>query len=533
MVNGPRARSPCLYLKGMRTMNSRFLRYSCVAALCFSFSGHVHAQDDLAGAVYPSDVVAPVNLTEDGQPTNKPSQPETTRSSDLRSIETLLNADPALVRSLGSAASVLGVRASQTTFQHLIRRAVARHPAFHAQIAALDEGAAGRKRARSALYPQLSTQFSGDYVIARDFDAATDNVVESLRPREQFTAGLSASQLVFDGGATFQRIKSARARQSEFENSISARINNLAFEALSAYHDLLTHQALVLLGNGIVQRHEQILSDVQERERLGAGSRADIQRARARLAAARARVSEIQESAQLAEIRYYDFFEEAPGTLSRPLIEIADIETRDDAVAASMQNNPELAVAAARAKASTADFKAAKGERLPEVRVSVDATKFDVFDSGDDFDIRAGVNVQYNIFGGGLRAANIAEASSRARQANFNEDQIRQEIARDAAFAYERSFGAARRLDALAEAVIAHNETRDLTLERYRVARGDLIDVLQAENDYFEAAVAYVTGLANRDLAAYGLMEHTGDLLRLFSPQDAAAQDFLNEGADG
>ena len=521
-----------VFVEGWLTMDGRLFRYLSAAVLCLSLYNPAYSQDDLAGAVYPSDIVAPISVVQNGGRANATRQTQATDNTELRNIETLLNADPALIRALGSASSVLGVQTSRNSFQQLIRRAVARHPAFHAQVATLAEGAAGKKRARAALYPQLSSQFSGDYVITRDFDTGTDNVVESLRPREQFTAGLSASQLVFDGGATFQRIKSARARQSEFENAISTRINGLAFEALSAYHDLLTHQALVLLGDGIVQRHRKILSDVEERERLGAGSRADIQRAKARLAASRARVSEINESAQLAEIRYRDFFKDDPGVLSRPVIEIAHVATRDDAVAASMLNNPELAAANARANASTADFKAIKGERLPQVRVSVDATKFDIFDSGDDFDVRAGVSVQYNIFGGGLRAANIAEAGSRARQASFNEDQIRQEIARDAAFAFERSFGAGRRLDALAAAVIAHNATRDLTLERYRAARGDLIDVLQAENDYFEAAVSYVTGLANRDLAAYGLMEHTGDLLRLFSPQDAA-QEYLSEGVDG
>lgn len=484
------------------------------------------------GALYPADIVSPIIVAE--------AQDETAQGDSLVGADAplppvaanLVNENPKLARALGPAAYLMGAPANREQFRATIRRAVGRHPAFHAQTAALEESAAGRKRARSALYPQLSSQFRGDYVISREFGDNTDNVVESLRPREQFTAGLSASQIVFDGGATFQRIKSARARHSEFKNSISARINDLAFEALSAYHDLLAHQALSALGESIVRRHEKILSDVKERERLGAGSRADVTRAEARLAAARARVSEIRESAGLAEIRYAEFFKETPGVLERPGLSVFAVDSREEAVAAALQHNPELSVAAARSEASTADFRAAKGERFPEVRVSVDAVKFDVFSGGDDYDVRAGVDLQYNIFSGGLRAANISEASARARQARFNEEEVRQDIARSAAFAFERSSGAADRLTALEEAVIAHDITRDLVLERYRVARGDLIDVLQAENDYFEAAVAYVSGLANRDLAAYALMEHTGDLLRFFSPQHEA-DAFAGGDVDG
>lgn len=482
-----------------------------------------------AGALYPPEVLAAAQ-SESGSP--PPENDAVFDNSEKARPPEAQAENPELAAALGPSAFILNDVGASNAFQSLVRQAVGRHPAYHNQISALDETRAERKRARSALYPQLSTQLRGDYAITRNFEPDTDNVVESLRPREQFSASISASQLVFDGGATFQRMKSARARHSEFKNALSTRINDLSFAALAAYHDLLTHQALLALGEAFIRRHEQILSDVQERERLGAGSRADVTQTRARLAAARARVAEIRESKRLAEVRYIEFFKKEPGALVRPSFARVAVDNRDAAVAAAVERNPEIAVAAARADASQAEYKAEKSRRLPEVRVSVDAVKYDVFQDADDFDVRAGVNLNYNIFGGGARAADIARAGARARQAKFGEEQIRDEIARDAAIAYERREGAEERLAALETAVIAHDQTRELVLERYRVARGDLIDVLQAENDYFEAGIAYLTGLANRDMAVYGLMEHTGDLLRFFSPQEEFS-DYYNERIDG
>ena len=425
----------------------------------------------------------------------------------------------AIMEALGPAAYILSDSGVAPEFRAEVRNAVGRHPAYHAQAADLEQASAIRRRERAALYPQISTRFSGDYALKRDFAADTDNVLEALRPREQFVGAISASQLVYDGGATFQRIKSARARDAETRNAISVRINDLSLAALAAYHDLLTHQAMIALGDAFVRRHQEILDNVVERERLGAGSTADVTQTRARLASAMARVAEIRESGQLAEIRYIEFFKDEPGLLARPVFDRLAVATRDRAISAAMEAHPEIAAAAARAAASRADFKAAKGARRPEVRVSVDAVKYDLFDSGDDFDVRAGVNLNYNLFSGGARGADISVARARARQENFNAEQVKQEIARDAAMAFERREGAQARLGALETAVINHDRTRELVLERYRVARGDLIDVLQAENDYFEAGAAYLTGLANRDMAIYGLMEHTGDLLRFFSPQ--------------
>ena len=433
-----------------------------------------------------------------------------------------------LEKALGPAGYIVLNGGVSAEFNSKIRRAVGQHPAFHAQASVLDETRANRRLARAALYPQLSTQFRGDYSLTRNFDPNTDNVVESLRPREQFTAGVSASQLIFDGGATLQRIRSARARDEEVKNSLSARVNDLALTIVAAYHDLATNQALLAMGDAFIKRHEDILEDVKERERLGAGSKADVTRAIARLASARARVSEVRESAQLAEIRYAEFFKEEPGLLVLPSFSGLTVDSREQAIAASMNRNPEIAAAIARADAARAEYKAAKGARLPEVRLSVDASKFDVFE-GDDFDVRAGVDVNYNIFSGGTRGAQISAAGSRARQEKFAEEQIRLEIEREASIAFERRDGAEARLEALATSVIAHDETRELVLERYRLSRGDLIDVLQAENDYFEAGFAYLTGLVNRDMAIYALMEHTGDLQRFFSPQ----QEFREAYSEG
>ncbi len=459
------------------------------------------AAEESYGSLYPEDTVASVDpvVTEAARPP----------AGDAARV----------AKALSSAGYLVTTQNAPADFNAAIRRAIGRHPAYHAQASNLDESSATRRRAKSALYPQLSTQFRGDYSITRNFAAGTDNVVESLRPREQFTAGISASQLIFDGGATVNRIRSARALDAEFKNSLEVRINDLALSALTAYYDVAAHQALMAFSADFLKRQQSILADVQERERLGAGSKADVTRAEARLASARARLADISESKRIADVMFEEFFGESPLQLTRPVIAAPQMTTRNEIVSTAIEIHPEIAAAQARVDARQADFKATRSSRLPEVRVSVDAQKYDVFDTGDDFDVRAGVTVNYNIFGGGARAADIAIARSRAEREKFNEDQVRKDVAREAAMAFERLQGADDRLDALADSLIANDLTRDLVLERYKLSRGDLIDVLQAENDYFEAGVAYVIALSGRDMAGYALMEHTGELLEMFSPQ--------------
>ncbi len=409
-------------------------------------------------------------------------------------------------------------------FDELIAGAIARHPLLGADQSGVAIARAQARAARAALYPRLSASIDADYVIDRQFQSSTPNVTESLRPDGQVNAGLTASQLVFDGGAAFARIRGARAQTLESERTIEARINDLALNALSAYHDAAVHQGLLELVAEHVARHEKLVANMKERERLGAGARADILRAEARLSAARARAADITESARAADIRYLEFFGAPPPALAFPDYAPLNLASRDDAIALALTRNPVLSAALARTDSIRAEIGAAKASRLPEIRASVSSVSFDVFNGADDYDVRAGVNLNYDLFAGGARGAAIARARAAAKRQEREEDLVRREIERDAAIAFERQLTANARLDALEAALAANREARDLVTERFRAARGGLIDVIEAENDWFEAGVRQLSGRADRDMATYALMEFTGDLLRRFSPRDEDAR---------
>lgn len=425
-----------------------------------------------------------------------------------------------VARSLAGAAYVVDALPGNEEFNSRIQAAVARHPALAMQASEAAVARAETKAARAALYPRISANVDGDIVIARRFNAGTTNVVESLRPTEQVNVGVTASQLLFDGGATFARIRSARAKGRESDHSINARINELALAALSAYHDAAVHQAILALGAQYVAHHEKLLADVKERERAGAGARADVLRAEARLAAARSRVAQIKESARIADVRYAEYFRTSPETLKLPNYESLAVASREEAVSLALARNPVVAAATARRESAEADRRAAKAARLPELRASVTGSSFDVLNGAEDYDVRAGVNLSYDLFAGGARGAAISRAANLADRQQAEEDRVRLEIEREAAIAFERREAANEQLAALESALIATSEARAMVSERFRASRGDLLDVIQAENDWFEAGVGYLAGLADRDMASYELMEFTGDLLRFFSPRE-------------
>ncbi|MEO0400628.1 MAG: TolC family protein, partial [Pseudomonadota bacterium] len=424
--------------------------------------------------------------------------------------------DSPLGVALGPARYVLSDTGLNADFRRRVAKAVAVHPLLRSERTTASRSRAALDAEKAALYPQLTANINGDYVLSREFGTDTDNVVEALRPSGQANAGLTVSQLLFDGGAAFARIRSARARERETKLNIDNRANEIALAALASYHDVLAYQAIGALSGEFVRRHEKLVEDLRERARRGTGARADVERAAARLANARARVLQFEESGRLADIRYQEFFATSPEKLMRPAFGALAVGSRDEAVAAALARHPSLGAAYARMDQAEALLRAEKARRRPELRASVNAVKFDLGES-DDYDVRAGLTLNYDLYAGGARRAGIAEARAAARQNEYDKDAVALGLARDAATAYERQEITKARLDALQDAVVAQYKARDLVVERFRVARGDLLDLLQAENDWFEAGVAYLIASAGYDLAVYQMMAFTGDLQRLFS----------------
>jgi outer membrane protein, adhesin transport system len=70
-----------------------------------------------------------------------------------------------------------------------------------------------------------------------------------------------------------------------------------------------------------------------------------------------------------------------------------------------------------------------------------------------------------------------------------------------------------QQLEAVEAAYIANRQARDIIAERFRAARGTLFDVVAAEDEYFEAATAYIQSLTELDAARYILLSRTGRLL--------------------
>jgi len=405
-------------------------------------------------------------------------------------------------------------------FQTEIGRAVARNPSGSEAVANLDEARAGLEEAREQRLPSADISLSTYRILSREFSNDPNNIIESSRAPYRTDALATLSQNLFDFGAGEDRIRAAGARIRAARAGLEATADQVAMTAIAAWYDVLGYRALVGLTQGFVVNLGDLRESVQLRIRGGVSAEADIALADVFIARSEARLAQFRRQLAVAEARYIAVTGEAPPRdLARGPVPRITLASRDAAAIAS-GGAPAVRSAEAEAEASRQLANAARADRLPTLTGQIDAGRYGVFETDNDYDIRARATIRYRLFGG--QDARGEQASARARAAGARADRIREDAERDAAIAWTDVRALEQQLDALESAYIAGRRARDAITERFRASRGDLFDVAAAEESYFQSATAYIQGLTELDATRYILLSRTGQLL-----------DRLNISADG
>jgi adhesin transport system outer membrane protein len=414
--------------------------------------------------------------------------------------------------------------ASEEEFRRIIATAVQRHPGVLEYEAASAEARAVRAEAVERRLPSLDMNLSSYRVIARDFSNDQDNIIERSRPSNRTDAQLSVQQNVYDFGASESRVRAAGARLRAAAAEAEAGADRIALGAVGAWYDVFAARALVAVTEGFVTNQRELREAVAERIRLGASAPGDTARVESYLASAQTRLARFRRLLSTAEARFEELTDAPPpaGLERAPVAQLPAL-TRDAAQLAAM-SSPAARATQANADAARQEARATRADRFPQVGVGIDAGRYGVFETDRDYDIRGRVTVRQRLFGG--TEARVKQAEARVQQADARATRIREEASRDASIAWSDVRALEEQLKALEGSYIASRRSRDVLLERFLNARGDLFDVVAAEDAYFETATAYIQALSELDAARYVLLSRTGQLLaRLeIDPADVGGQ---------
>ncbi|TKD51218.1 TolC family protein [Sphingomonas baiyangensis] len=399
-------------------------------------------------------------------------------------------------------------------FQAAIQAAVSRHPSVDEVVARQDEALAARNEARTLQYPVVDVSMTYFNILTRNFSNDPQNVLERSRPRERTDQLLRIQQPILDFGTSNARIEAGNQRLAAATSTIDDVSAQLALRGVQAWYQVFGFRALVGLSEAFLANQTDLRAAIDDRIAQGVSAPGDKAQVESYIAAAQTQLAGFKRSLATAEAQFTQITgNPPPPQLGRAPAAQGPAITRERAMA-DAETIPAVEAARRQAEAARFDLKAAKGDSLPGVSVGVDTGRYGFFENSGDYDVRGSVTLSHRFFGGAKQR--IDQSAARARGAEATYSRVREEAARDAAIAWSDVQALAESAEAIEANYVATRQSRDVLVERFRVARGTLFDVLGAETNYFNVATRYIETVTELDIARYALLARTGKLLDSF-----------------
>ncbi|MDY7093484.1 MAG: TolC family protein [Acidobacteriota bacterium] len=201
--------------------------------------------------------------------------------------------------------------ARRETFAGAVQRAIEQNLDLAAQRRSVAAGEQDVRRARSVFWPSL--EVSGT-ALQIDEDRAAASF--GSQPEQSFTAGLTATQLLYSDGAR-ANAEIQRQLQLSREEELAVLRLDIAFEAATAYLDLLRAKTLEQIRLTNLQVTRENLELARLRRRVGTANPAEVYRWESQIATDQQALVEARSTVSVAEIAlnrllHYDL--EAPFT---------------------------------------------------------------------------------------------------------------------------------------------------------------------------------------------------------------------------
>lgn len=376
--------------------------------------------------------------------------------------------------------------------------------AARAQLRAVDESYA---QAMSGYRPRVTGDASLAY--AHESGNTGDNDAD---PK---ALSVGVSQPLYRGGTTQANVKSSENRIKAQRALLTTTEQSVLLDAVTAYMDVLRDQEIVQLNANNEKVLGSRLDAAKQRFELGDITKTDVSQADSRRAAATAARVRAEGDYHASRAIFERVIGLSPDGLQKPSGEVMLPTTLDLALADASKNNPDIIFTNYNAEAAIASTDAIRGERLPQVDLtgSVGRTYDPIqrLDSRLD-DTSIGLRATMPIYSSGSTEARIRAARQVEQQRRYDirdaERSVEQQVI-DAWTSLESS-------KAEMEARAAQIQASELALSGVKVEADygsrTTLDLLDAEQEYLDAQVAYVVAERDKIVAAYRLMAAMGEL---------------------
>lgn len=447
----------------------------------------------------------------------------------LRSSVTVLGLGIMRLRHLIILTTILAsapALAQRLTLEEAVRRAVTTNPAVGEATANRRATDHELRQAQGGLLPQVRLQADIGPESLRQYQSplASQRSGDFKAGRQ---AGLSVRQLIFDGFATVNETWRHAYRVDAASWRVKERSELVALDAVQAYTDILRLQDMIAQANRNISVHRSLLSSVSARVSGGRAGRGDEDQVRERVLAAEAARAELQMRLGEAVAMFRRAVDREPKGLVWPGRAPGLPASRQAALTSAVANNATLRAADSDTRAVEAQRDAAKGTNLPTValegRAGYGKNTSNIAGRYDEYSAKLSAN--WTLYSGGTDTARQNELTERVGEQQMRLSLLRRQAIESIDRAWTTRAALNDRIRALSGQVKAGEQVVSAYRSEYELDKRSLLDLLNAEQIRYNAAVGLINAKGLAVFADYQLLAASGTLLgvmRVGLPGEAA-----------
>ncbi|NRA82508.1 MAG: TolC family outer membrane protein [Gammaproteobacteria bacterium] len=338
--------------------------------------------------------------------------------------------------------------------------------------------------------------------------------------------GLSVRQMLFDGFYTSSDVDRTMFEASAEQWNLLGIAEDLALSVAKSYLNFLKAQQLVALSDKNIASHQEIYEQIKERTDSGLSSIADLSQITGRLARAQSNVVAARNNYRDARVQFKRLTNTEPQDLVMPVPD-ADMlpQTLETGLSQALAEHPVI-------KSSQQDTQAARSYKslvqasyYPTLTLEIDANAnnnirgengMDSFGrdvGGHSNDVTAMVRFKYNLYAGGKNVSQERDAAYKINQAKEINYRAHRQVTEGMELAWNAYEMLGLQMQYIQLHVEASNDTHVAYVQQFKLGQRSLLDLLDTENELFQARQDYLEAQFSELDARYRLLNATGQLL--------------------
>lgn len=334
----------------------------------------------------------------------------------------------------------------------------------------------------------------------------------------QYDASLVLTENLFNGGKDMN----GKKEQSHITNSTAYKLiqnsNEIAYESSKAYLELIRTKLLLDIAKRNVEAHEEIYSLIKDRTSSGFARASEERQAGSRLALAKNNLLSANNDYEDASSRFKRLFGNNVDINALVMPEFKSVvpSSLEELNNMSKKCNPSVRVQTENMSVYEYKTKVSKGEYLPKLDLELSA-KYDkdkVYQSYNedrrDTQVGAFLRFSYNLFNKGHDKLNVEKSKIDSLAGQMNYNSTLRELEESNEFAFNSYNISKDKLNYLNDYVDYAKSTLLTYQDEFKIGKRDLINVLDAQSEYFTAARELINTKSNILLTEYKMLNNMG-----------------------